>query len=70
MAIIYTDLTNSIIIERKPLFDEYIMHINPVYQHWHLTIILDGFSLVIWADAESYARCYMIIQILIARHVL
>ena len=43
MGIIYTDLSESIIIEHKPLFDEYILHINPVYQHWHLTIILDGF---------------------------
>ncbi len=43
MAIIYTDLAESIIIEHRPLFDEYIMHINPVYQHWHLTILLDGF---------------------------
>lgn len=43
MAITYTDTAENIIIEHKPLFDEYIMYIRPVYQHWRLTILLDGF---------------------------
>ena len=42
MAIIYTDLTDSIIIEHNTL-DEYILHIAPVFRHWRLTIIMDSF---------------------------
>ena len=42
MAILYTDVTDSIIIEHTTL-DEYILHIAPVFQHWRLTIIMDGF---------------------------
>jgi hypothetical protein len=42
MAILYTDVTDSIIIEHTTL-DEYILHIEPVFQHWRLIIIMDGF---------------------------
>lgn len=69
MAILYTDLTDSIIIEHTTL-DEYILHVAPVFQHWRLTIIMDGFFPCDMGKCRKLCKMLYDFQIMNVHHYL